>query len=495
VSRRVVHPVLMRARDDAEAVEDSSSLQTSSSPGLRLVHPGLAELDVRSQAAEVESLARWTFEDRRSSMGVSIAVFDAKKRASRWSNQQRRKYRKVAYLYGCLVDYSTHKVDASWAWLAGRYLEIHHERIGVSTLRRLASEMRQLGLLEISENWSTYEDEEYAGRQRWNTYTIHVGLAVGNDSTLAVHDWNAPLADRQERVLAECQHCGTTFDPKRPDAKYCSTRCRKAASRERVTDNEHLGEHLPEHLNEHPNQFSISYPIGSSSSSSRSDDDEDEPDQDLQEQVPSSPSVRVEANSRRTSARPRAERGTDLPEEMTDLLPEDMTLSVWSRKIAGDDVDEVIQMLRNWVAGRLQGFGPRLGSGGLIDFHEEMMAGHRLIAQRVEEARERERQEAEERARLAEERERQEREGKVIRAEVLPRVKELLAQINAAYKAKYPTARTSDSVGDFLEDAGCAMPQRAYVRAEDVPAADLPKLESYLIWCLAEWQKPDETIG
>lgn len=217
----------------------------------------LAELQATAQAAEIEALARWTFDDRRATMDRSVVIYDAKRRVSRWSNQQRRKYRKVAYTLGFVVDYSTHSIDASWKWLAAKHQEIHHERIGESTFRRLANEMQRLGLLDIAENWSTYENEEYAGRQRWNTFTIHVGLAIQNGDMLAVHDWNAPLADPVERALAECQVCGNGFDPKRPDAGYCSPRCRKAASRARdVTDNEHLGEHLPEHLGEHPNQFS-----------------------------------------------------------------------------------------------------------------------------------------------------------------------------------------------------------------------------------------------
>src|SRR5262245_43720709 len=34
-----------------------------------------------------------------------------------------------------------------------------------------------------------------------------------------------------------CQTCGRTFEAKRQDARFCSPRCRKAASRRGVTDN------------------------------------------------------------------------------------------------------------------------------------------------------------------------------------------------------------------------------------------------------------------
>ena len=34
-----------------------------------------------------------------------------------------------------------------------------------------------------------------------------------------------------EPVTATCQHCGDSFNPKRRDARYCSTRCRTAAHR------------------------------------------------------------------------------------------------------------------------------------------------------------------------------------------------------------------------------------------------------------------------
>jgi predicted nucleic acid-binding Zn ribbon protein len=43
---------------------------------------------------------------------------------------------------------------------------------------------------------------------------------------------------RQTRTLGfsphqRCWHCGAAFDPKRSDARYCSGRCRTAASRAR----------------------------------------------------------------------------------------------------------------------------------------------------------------------------------------------------------------------------------------------------------------------
>jgi hypothetical protein len=268
----------------------------------------LAELQAKAQAAEIEAMARWTFESRLADMGETVAVFDAKRRASRWANHQRRKYRKVAYTFGFVISYSTHKKDASWKWLAARYRELHDERIGESTFRRLANEMKQLGLLEITENFQEPHGDgcvcsmcEYPGTQRWNTYTVHVGLAVGNNGELAVHDWNAPLADVQERVLVECQQCGNGFDPKRPDARYCSPRCRKAASRARdVTHNEHPGEHLPEHLGEHPIHFpntsensSSSSPLHGAGDDDRADIQEDSGERPSQPSIPPSPKERA----------------------------------------------------------------------------------------------------------------------------------------------------------------------------------------------------------
>ena len=42
----------------------------------------------------------------------------------------------------------------------------------------------------------------------------------------------------QERKDRTCQTCGTTFTPKRLDAKFCFNACRQKAYRNSVTDNE-----------------------------------------------------------------------------------------------------------------------------------------------------------------------------------------------------------------------------------------------------------------
>jgi hypothetical protein len=363
----------------------------------------LAELQTKAQAAEIEALARWTFDDRKASMDDSVVVYDAKCRASRWSNHQRRKFRKIAYTFGYVVDYSTHSKDASWKWLTAKYRELHHERIGESTLRRLAKEMAQLGLLDITENFQEPHGNgcvcvmcDYPGTQRWNTYTIHVGLAVGNNGELAVHDWNAPLADVQERVLVDCQQCGKGFDPKRPDARCCSPRCRKAASRARdVTDNEHQGEHLPEHLGEHPIQF----PNGSENTSSSSprggvSDDAPADPGDLGEELPSSPSAQGAA-----ALLPGPLAGTaqaspgcrvsffseDQHLQLRTYMPE-LNVRAFARRAQGLGLaaDEVWGILMDFAQGRLAGYDPgRLGPGGLMDCLPEMAEAHqhRLAAE------------------------------------------------------------------------------------------------------------------
>ena len=43
---------------------------------------------------------------------------------------------------------------------------------------------------------------------------------------------------KQERKDRICQTCGTTFTPKRSDAKFCCNACRQKAYRDSVTDNE-----------------------------------------------------------------------------------------------------------------------------------------------------------------------------------------------------------------------------------------------------------------
>src|SRR5262245_46376784 len=49
---------------------------------------------------------------------------------------------------------------------------------------------------------------------------------------------------RERRRLARCdrscERCGETFEPKRADAKFCSSACRQAAYRHRVTDSMRL---------------------------------------------------------------------------------------------------------------------------------------------------------------------------------------------------------------------------------------------------------------
>src|ERR1035437_10840051 len=43
------------------------------------------------------------------------------------------------------------------------------------------------------------------------------------------------LAIRQEALARECRHCGNGYIPRRSDSRYCSTRCRVAAHRAKVT--------------------------------------------------------------------------------------------------------------------------------------------------------------------------------------------------------------------------------------------------------------------
>jgi len=252
-------------------------------------HPDLAAFEVKSRASEIETVARMTFEFRLDSMGETVAVFDAKRRASRWSNQQARKYRKVAYLFGQIADYRTNEKQASWAWLARKYAKLHKgEAISDRALRRLAKEMAAIGLIEIRANQQVEHDDcicrhcEHPGASEQNTYAVHVGRRVNNKGQLAVHDFNAPLPDADEKPAgsAECQQCGAAFDPKRPDARYCSARCRKAASRASVTDtghgdvtdNDHPVDHRVDHPVGHP--YLLEIPSEIPSSSSGRDDDE-----------------------------------------------------------------------------------------------------------------------------------------------------------------------------------------------------------------------------
>ena len=211
--------------------------------------PELAELQVKAQAAEIEAMARWTYESRLADMGETIVVFDAKRRASRWSNDQPSKYRKVAYLFGFLVNYSTHQKDASWEWLA-KQVQAHPQG------HDLAEDAAQARQGDGGARPPGDHREHRRGPRGVQLFPlraprcpalehVHHPLRAGRpersaawSSTTGTPRWRTP---RPRSGSAECKRCGAGFDPKRKDARYCSARCRKAASREDVTDNDQRG--------------------------------------------------------------------------------------------------------------------------------------------------------------------------------------------------------------------------------------------------------------
>jgi hypothetical protein len=235
-------------------------------------------------------------------------------------------------------------------------------------------------------------------------YRVSFGLTLVQ-GVAQPHDFNAPLPDAVNAPSdPKCQHCAADVSHRRSKAKWCGPACKQAAHRARVTDNAHGSPYGVPHGVPHgvpdgtrSTKSTTKESRTSSSTPLRGDERDDEADEILSgEELPSSPLVGVEVAPRpvtsqssgtSSSSAPREDRGQDDDDEdlwediIRHAMPTFQRRALVNRvQLHGLDMDEVEDMLINFICNRLAGFTwPNLGPGGVMDALVEMVRAHRKL--------------------------------------------------------------------------------------------------------------------